>query len=148
MTTIRRKCSLLLLSRTYTFIFFSTPSSSCFLASKVQVHIINDLPKTSRYYLRLHCKSKDDLGYHNLKPDQEYEFKFCKKPFSTLFFCNLWWGHKKKGFHAYSASFDWHYCTDSSHCVWVAQEKGTYNVRLLPQPHLEFAFAWENNVLI
>lgn len=60
---------------------------------EARVTIINKLP--GGMTLTVHCKSRDDdLGFHTLRPNQSWVFKFTQLMFRTLFFCSMQWpGH-------------------------------------------------------
>lgn len=57
-----------------------------------EVHVLNHLPDNTNP-LRLHCQSRDDdLGFHSISQQQDFNWHFCENFFhTTLFFCHLWW---------------------------------------------------------
>ncbi|PHT81238.1 hypothetical protein T459_14253 [Capsicum annuum] len=61
------------------------------------VHVIKKLRSHSET-LQIHCTSKDDdLGYHNLTTNQDFDWSFCELILCRfLFFCHFWWGSKEK----------------------------------------------------
>ncbi|KAK3415992.1 hypothetical protein EUGRSUZ_H01296 [Eucalyptus grandis] len=66
-------------------------SGDFWIAGKVRVQILNDLP--GGVTLTVHCQSKDnDLGFHQIPPNGMWEFRF-KPNFwgNTLFFCSFQW---------------------------------------------------------
>lgn len=100
----------------------------CFLAPKLHIHIISNLPPNSPP-LTVHCRSKDDdLGVHTLTTGQDYQWPFCLVPFSTLFYCDLVWGAKKTSFDAYNArkTFEIPCNLNKNNCVFEVQVDGVY----------------------
>ncbi|GER35194.1 plant self-incompatibility protein S1 family [Striga asiatica] len=96
---------------------------SCFLYYKVHVSFVNNLPENLRP-LYVQCMSKDDdLGIHRLMFGQTWGFKFCVKPFSTLFYCNLNWSSLHIGLQAYNALWILNPC-NKGECAWTVIEAG------------------------
>lgn len=106
-------------------------AKKCYLSEEYQVHVINKLPSNPPQ-LKIHCASKnDDLGYHDLAINDDFNWSFCNAVFSqTLFFCHFWWSSKQKAFDVFN---DQQHCvsdvnvTNSSNdCKWVVQADGFY----------------------
>ncbi|KAL3649747.1 hypothetical protein CASFOL_006150 [Castilleja foliolosa] len=95
------------------------PAHACSLSVKVNVHVVNNLPSGSK--LKIHCASgDDDLGFHTLSINKEFQWGFCANP-RTLFFCHLWWGPKQRAFDVFVSSiliYPLH--------VWSARADGIY----------------------
>nr|XP_009759834.1 PREDICTED: uncharacterized protein LOC104212312 [Nicotiana sylvestris] len=72
-------------------------AKKCIFTEKMQVHVMNKLPSDSPQ-LTIHCASKnDDLGYHSLAVDEDFNWSFCEAfADNTLFFCHFWWVQKIK----------------------------------------------------
>ncbi|KAI3470518.1 hypothetical protein Pfo_027181 [Paulownia fortunei] len=106
------------------FNIFQGFAHKCFLTWKRQVHVMNNLPSNSPP-LKLHCASgDDDLGYHTLRVNQDFNWTFCENFYpNTLFFCHLWWGSKQKTFDAFSSKW---IGPDSKHHYWIAKSDGIY----------------------
>ncbi|KAK6137915.1 hypothetical protein DH2020_028341 [Rehmannia glutinosa] len=119
-------------------------ASACFLPRlKYYVYVINNLPPNSTEPLKLHCASKDnDLGYHTLTLNQNFNFNFCDNPFATVFFCHLWWGNKNKAFDAYSARWNRNPCIEH-HCYWATKSDGIYFSDAYPPDNLVKGYDWE-----
>lgn len=99
-------------------------SRGCFLYPKVHLHVFNRLPPAES--MVVHCASRDtDFGNHSLTVDQQFEFSFCVKPFSTLYFCHIWWQNKDSAFNAYNAKWIDNPCV-SADCIWEARSDGVY----------------------
>ncbi|PIN24458.1 hypothetical protein CDL12_02809 [Handroanthus impetiginosus] len=115
---------------------FSYEKKRCW-TQKYEVHIVNSLPQNSPT-LRLHCASgNDDLGYHDLLVNQDFQWSFCDKFFGgTLFFCHLWWGSKNKGFEVFNTH--WEGRCRNYICDWVAKSDGIYFNR-------EKLYDWQDN---
>ncbi|KAM3198836.1 hypothetical protein P3L10_034425 [Capsicum annuum] len=117
-------------------LFLITPldlsmAKHCAFSSRYTVHIINKLRSHSPN-LKIHCASKDDdLGYHTLSINQDFNWSFCESIFSrTLFFCHFWWGSKEKAFDVFN---DAHTCVKGSGniniltvCKWEVRSDGFY----------------------
>lgn len=59
---------------------------------KYFVHVANRLPQNPSTPLTVHCASKDDdLGFHKLAVNQEFQWHFCDNTFNTVFECSFWW---------------------------------------------------------
>ncbi|KAK6156327.1 hypothetical protein DH2020_010575 [Rehmannia glutinosa] len=119
----------------------------CFLSSKFQVRVANNLPPyTEPIYL--HCASgDDDLGRHKLERNQEFHWSFCERVIggTTLFFCHIWWitrdGSKEKAFDAFYAK--WAERCDTGMCFWVARSDGIYFTKDNSKNSLTKMFNWE-----
>ncbi|GFP88803.1 hypothetical protein PHJA_001024000 [Phtheirospermum japonicum] len=105
---------------------------TCFLFRTIRVHVFNSLPSNST--MRVHCASgDDDLGYHTLSVNQQFQWKFCETP-RTLFFCHLWWGKKQCAFDAFvgdlvqvpKSNHYWYARSDAIHLSYdnISFEKG------------------------
>ncbi|KAI4320873.1 hypothetical protein MLD38_034311 [Melastoma candidum] len=59
----------------------------------------------------VHCQSKDDdLGFHDLQPDEKWSFSFrLNLFFTTLFFCSFRWPGHFHHYYVYKASNDLSY---------------------------------------
>ncbi|XP_012837734.1 PREDICTED: trinucleotide repeat-containing gene 18 protein-like [Erythranthe guttata] len=93
------------------------------IADKRNIHIFNDLPPKSAP-LKLHCWSKnDDLGYHTVDVDKEFEWTFCSNfsP-STLYTCQLWWGSKDRAFEVFDEKTEG--MKSDRSVYWVAKNDG------------------------
>ena len=112
------------------------PPSKCFIR-KFNVYIVSHLPSNSPP-LKIHCFSKDDdLGYHDLAPNVEYNFTFGTNPFATMFACRFRWNGKNKAFHIYDANWDEdtkRCIPDTKHevCYYVVQPEGFYFTNMYP----------------
>ncbi|OIT04436.1 hypothetical protein A4A49_65234, partial [Nicotiana attenuata] len=118
------------------FLLLITPldlsiARKCIFSSKYVVHIINKLPSRSSK-LEIHCASKDnDLGYHNLTTNQDFNWSFCETFLNkTLFFCHFWWGLKEKKFDVFNDPYT---CVKGSgnpnvltNCKWEVRKDGFY----------------------
>lgn len=119
------------------FLFCST------CLSKIHIDISNHLPDGSPP-LKVRCQSKDDdLGYHELYPNQpSYSWGF--EPLwiigDTLFFCHFWWNGKESVFDVYNQEWGSDYCirqkrnfifweTISNTCYWQVTADGIYMSR-------------------
>ncbi|GFP88793.1 hypothetical protein PHJA_001023000 [Phtheirospermum japonicum] len=71
----------------------------------------------------VHCASGDDeLGFHTLSVNEQFQWGFCPAP-RTLFFCHLWWGSKQKSFDVFVSKFIKRTYDDY---YWVAASDGIY----------------------
>lgn len=104
------------------FAFLICFGDGFFLDPKVDLRIINDMG--NGLVLNVHCKSKDDdLGIHNIAPNQYYEFRF--RPsywFVTLFYCEFWWGSESHWFDIYVQKRDHDRC--DKECWWKVSTVG------------------------
>ncbi|KAI5655989.1 hypothetical protein M9H77_24782 [Catharanthus roseus] len=92
---------------------------------KYTVHVISNLP-SNRYPLRIHCASgDDDLGYHNLSVNQDFNWSF-RMNFrgTTLFFCHFWWKNEDKAFEVFNHDISINTCR--SNCYWLVRDDGFY----------------------
>lgn len=136
----------------FTFIYFilliaNFQALACWLREvyEFDVYVVNDLPNGS--ILRVHCASGDDeLGYHNLAVHQNLNFTFCMIPWTTLFFCHLWWGNKNKAFEVFNAKWVPKIWCTHHECYWVAKEDGIYFSGSY-QGELKKKYDWEMNKL-
>ena len=103
----------------------------CSFTNYHEVHVINDLSPNSdapdsSHPLMVHCASADnDLGYHFLPAQREFNWSFCVNIVqSTLFFCELSW-HSiiSKSFHVYDRDIGF---TCDVTCNWIAKHDGIY----------------------
>ncbi|KAL3627740.1 hypothetical protein CASFOL_029103 [Castilleja foliolosa] len=94
--------------------------------NRIYIHVVNNLPSNSQQ-LKLRCQSADDdLGYHTLSINQEFEWSFCENVVgSTLFFCHLYWGSKQRVFDVFRSNM----FVRSRHTqyYWVAKSDGIYS---------------------
>ncbi|KAL3615877.1 hypothetical protein CASFOL_040171 [Castilleja foliolosa] len=107
------------------------------------VYIYSYLPPDSPM-MRLHCASKDDdLGNHTLALNQRFMFEFCTNEFTTLFYCDAWWGPKHVPFHAYEQRpFLRSNCDPGDTCYWAAKTDGLYFSAFYPPRGLKKRFNW------
>ena len=94
------------------------------------VIIASGLPNTSPL-LRIHCASKDNnLGFHDLRPNEQFTWHFRMNYWwTTKFFCHFWWGSKDTAFDVMSFSFARHHCgveKSGNKCYWLVKEDGFY----------------------
>lgn len=104
---------------------------SCLLTRRYKVHVINKLPSNSSH-LKIHCASGDDnLGYHYLSDNQEFNWSFCQAiAWTTLYFCHFWWNSKNKVFDVFNNPV---HCVEdgklpkiTTQCAWVVKPDGFY----------------------
>ncbi|XP_015087668.1 S-protein homolog 19-like [Solanum pennellii] len=104
---------------------------SCFLAPKIQVHIINKLPSNTAQ-LQVHCASKDDeIANEYLAIDEDLHWSFCESFFeTTLYFCHFWWGSMNKSITVFDdAELCVHsalYANYNNNCKWEVRQDGFY----------------------
>lgn len=114
----------------------------CFLTNKYEVYVVNNLP-TNTPPLRLRCQSKNnDLGYHNLTTNGNFNFHFCEKLDITLFFCHLWWKNKEISFDVFDSKWRGHPCDKNGVCYWAAKEDGIYFSVANPPDRLDKVYGW------
>lgn len=96
----------------------------CKFTSEHTVYVVSNLPSNSQP-LKVHCASGDDeLGYHFLRPNQNFHWKFCANFYpDTLFFCHFWWESKDKVFDVYKEKLTGIHTLQS---WWVAKSDGIY----------------------
>lgn len=117
-------------------------ASGCFMAKKVHIHIISNLPPDSEP-LQIHCASRDDdLGDHFLRPDQVFEWSFCANFLpNTLFFCHFWWGPHDLVFDVYNEKNQGKGVYQN---WWVVKSDGFYySSKIHPMP-LKRRFEWDD----
>ncbi|WOG87842.1 hypothetical protein DCAR_0207074 [Daucus carota subsp. sativus] len=127
-------------STTSLFIKLLTLSLVCSAClCKIHVDISNHLPDGSPP-LTVRCQSgDDDLGYHELYPNQpSYTWGFGPSWFATtLFFCHFWWDGKDAVFDVYNEDWGVYYCARfiqsgryskkvSDTCYWQVKSDGIY----------------------
>lgn len=98
------------------------PKRIVFGEHKVRVLIINNL--SGGLDLTVHCKSKnDDLGFHLLPPQGQYQFTFRPKFLwrTTLFFCSFQWNGGFHYFDIYDQKRDMDVCRN---CMWSIVQDG------------------------
>ncbi|CAN4090972.1 unnamed protein product [Withania somnifera] len=101
------------------------------LKKKYRVHVINKLPPNTPQ-LQIHCASKDDdLGYHYVAIDEDFNWLFCESFFyRTLYFCHFWWGSKDKSFSVFddpkSCIHHGPTLNELKYCKWEVREDGFY----------------------
>ena len=116
---------------------------------KIHVDISNHLPVGSPP-LTVRCQSgDDDLGYHELYPNQpSYTWAFRPDWWlgTTLFFCHFWWDGKDAVFDVYNEDWGTTYCARfktvgpswspiteelSNTCYWQVMSDGIYLSRTI-----------------
>ncbi|KAI5678833.1 hypothetical protein M9H77_09783 [Catharanthus roseus] len=92
---------------------------------KYTVHVINNLP-SNQFLLKIHCASgDDDLGFHDLSVNQDFNWTFNMNIFgTTLFFCHFWWSNKDKAFEVFNHDIGTKNC--ATNCYWLVREDGFY----------------------
>ncbi|XP_073282875.1 S-protein homolog 2-like, partial [Primulina huaijiensis] len=92
----------------------------CVFTDDYTIYVANKLPPNSDP-LQIHCASKNnDLGFHNLTTNQEFNWSFCTRVFGrTLFFCHFWWGKKDVQFDVFKDS--WAKRCSGDQCYWAAK---------------------------
>ncbi|KAI5678532.1 hypothetical protein M9H77_09482 [Catharanthus roseus] len=95
------------------------------------IHVANQLPVGSNPLL-VHCQSKDnDIGYHTLNVNDEFQWHFTQS-LRTLFFCHFWWDNKQAIFDVFNSSFGIGSCHNEfpgqgpQTCYWEARADGFY----------------------
>jgi len=97
-----------------------------------QVVVHNSLE--GKLNLTLRCQSKDDdLGFHDLRPDEHFDWNFNVNIFATtLYFCSVKWNNEFHHFDAFRYSrdryrfvLDW-YIKKAGPCVVSPGEDGCY----------------------
>lgn len=104
--------------------------NGCYLfEKKFHVIIANKLPN-NRNLLVAHCQSKDtELGYHKLRVDEDFGWRFCDNGWTTLYFCHIWWGNKQISLDVFNRKVR-EDCNNnikgqgSQYCYWRAVEDG------------------------
>lgn len=116
--------TVLLLLLLFIFAGISQAKKCSFLTPKFTIRIKNEIPKSQ---VSVHCRSKeDDLGFHNLKEQEEYYWKFCQNLWgTTLFGCDVKWGNNKASFHGFDLKLSQNYCGKFV-CRWSVKEDGIY----------------------
>ncbi|KAI5658992.1 hypothetical protein M9H77_27785 [Catharanthus roseus] len=104
------------------------------------IYVVNGLPDNS-HLLRVHCFSgDDDLGYHDLKVNENIHWTFTPNRFGTTkFYCHLWWNDKERGFGAYTRRIAEFYCNNRSTgigglCWWLPKSDGIYIANVTNPP--------------
>ncbi|KAK4756429.1 hypothetical protein SAY87_006556 [Trapa incisa] len=92
----------------------------------VHVIVLNKLPPGQNF--TVHCKSKDDdLGVHELGPQQAYTFHFHGNIFgTTLFFCGINTDYGNGVYDIYDRRRDRDRCFI---CIWDVKQDGVYGYR-------------------
>lgn len=122
-------------------ISLQTTNGCSFLVSEKHIYVVNSLP-TGSAPLTYHCASKDDdFGIKNLVVAEEFDFKFCPKPLSTLFFCHFWWKGRDKSFDVYNAKTILDRCKRGV-CSYVVKEDGFFLSDVYPPENLRFFESW------
>ncbi|KAI5655991.1 hypothetical protein M9H77_24784 [Catharanthus roseus] len=104
------------------------------------VHVINNLP-SNQFLLKIHCASgDDDLGFHNLTVNQDFNWSFrVNIRGTTLFFCHFWWQNKDKAFEVFNNYIATKTCR--TNCYWLVREDGFYftdDIDKIPPQKVEF----------
>lgn len=91
------------------------------------VFIANGLPNNSSP-LVIHPKSKDnDLGFHTLFMNQNYNFHFRMNLFGrTIFWSTFSWGEKFTSFEVFNLKIADAICLLTNTCYWLVKEDGFY----------------------
>ncbi|KZV37388.1 hypothetical protein F511_01256 [Dorcoceras hygrometricum] len=98
---------------------------TCFFVRKFHVYVVNKLPPNSPPFA-VRCQSKDDdLGNRTVGINQMYDFTFCENPYTTLFFCHLWWNGKSLAFDAFNNAWQDNRCVHGD-CYYEARADGIY----------------------
>lgn len=129
-------CSLIIT----TSIVSHTTSSPEDFWPKVTYYVVNDIPEA----VDVHCASgDDDIGYHNLQPNQFIHWSFRENFWgTTLFFCHFWWGSKDRAFDVYPVPDD---IAESQKyiTVWVVKKDGFYvGHDQVPPDSLRKIYSW------
>ncbi|CAN4104546.1 unnamed protein product [Withania somnifera] len=128
--------------KTFSFLLFvlymnilqvkSSKISEFFAGTKYYIEIVNNLPPRTPI-LRAHCASKqDDIGFHDIIPNDKLEWSFRMTIFDdTLFFCHFWWGDQiNKAFEVYnhlSGCIKDSPLDSRTHlCRWIVKDDGFY----------------------
>uniref|UniRef100_A0A0V0H514 S-protein homolog n=1 Tax=Solanum chacoense TaxID=4108 RepID=A0A0V0H514_SOLCH len=99
-----------------------------------QVQVVNNIDPTKFPFnsIKIHCASKDnDMGFHDLSPNNKFEWSFKEKYFAnTMFFCHFWWGLKERAFEVFNV---FQGCIRDSPlsprtllCKWTVTDKGFF----------------------
>ncbi|KAL3520643.1 hypothetical protein ACH5RR_018792 [Cinchona calisaya] len=93
---------------------------------KYHVHIVNGLPDNTNL-LTIHVFSgDDDLGFHDLHVNDDYEWHFrTVLPGVTEFFGHFWWAGKEGGFSVYNDDLAYDHC-QTYVCYWLVKPDGFY----------------------
>lgn len=93
---------------------------------KYTIYIKDEIPNSN---ITVRCRSKeDDLGFHNLKENQEYNFSFCQQFLGrTLFACDVKWTNKKSSFHGFDLKLGQEHCSNYK-CRWSVKADGVFLV--------------------
>lgn len=113
--------------------YCATCDKNSFLTPYHEVHITNELPSNA-HKLTLHCQSKDDdLGYHDLRVGQDFQWGFHRNMRgTTLFFCHFWWNNKQRAFAVYNSII-----SEGRHSFWIVKADGFYfKIRESDEPFL------------
>ncbi|GFP90266.1 hypothetical protein PHJA_001170500 [Phtheirospermum japonicum] len=103
------------------------------------MNVINNLPSTTPP-LRLHCASGDhELGFHTLKVNEQFSWKFCVG-LRTLYFCHLWWGSKQRSFVVFKSKL---FQRKYSYYFWSAKSDGIYLYHTDDAPYYAKKIDWE-----
>ncbi|KAI5648709.1 hypothetical protein M9H77_34714 [Catharanthus roseus] len=100
--------------------------------NQYDAYIVNGLPDNSQNFQAHIFSGDDDLGYHDLKVNENFRWHFKMSYFGTTkFYAHFWWGKdKERGF----AVFDKHLaplCGEVGNltiniCWWLVKEDGFY----------------------
>lgn len=116
------------------FLLLIILSINIVVANSFHVQVVNNIDPTRFPFnsIKVHCASKDnDLGFHDLSPNNQFEWKFKEKYFAnTLYFCHFWWGLNEKAFEVFNV---FHGCIRDSPlnsrtllCKWTVTDKGFF----------------------
>ncbi|KAL7109703.1 hypothetical protein ACP275_06G191900 [Erythranthe tilingii] len=122
--TMKNLVPLLVVFANIYLMMFVNMTSGCGVTDEYEVHVTNRLPSPQ---LRLHCASKnDDLGYHNIDRDYDFNWRFCENwTGNTLFFCHLWWNNSDIAFDVFKSQDHDNPCLRGK-CYWEARTDGIY----------------------
>lgn len=132
-------------------IFFFSSSSMLFFSfvqktdatTPYTVHIYNAISSDPNL-ITVHCFSgNDDLHYHNLTQNQNFDWSFQENiGYTTEFFCHFWWKSDLEGkFSAFNHHLAITNCKNR-HCFWIVRETGFYLTDDLNNPNPRLVFTW------
>lgn len=103
--------------------------------TRVVIKCLSDMP------IQVHCKSADDdLGVHQLVPQQQYSWHFKPNIFGTTHFdCDIQSAYGSGFYNVYDDNKD-HVCSPT--CVWEISNKGVCLLTL--RPGTVFCEDWRN----
>ncbi|PON66088.1 Self-incompatibility protein [Trema orientale] len=107
---------------------------------KTTVQIYNNLGDGLN--LSIHCKSKDDdLGFHEVKNNEFYEWSFhVNFAMTTLFFCTLSWRDSTGTFDMFKTNRDINRCVTL--CTWRAKTDALHGYKQDDQENEDVFITW------